>query len=83
MAIVTIQPYRNDYQWAHHAAHVTAGLWSIAVDWVHGEWKNRNSPSKYDICKHLTSISISEWSLHAHTTEEIAYDLVRKGGEVR
>ena len=74
-AIVAVRLRQGDYRRAHDAAHVSAGLWNIAVDWVHGEWAAGRSPSKYDIRKRLTSVAPSDRTLHAHTTEEIAYDL--------
>ena len=74
-AIVPVHLRRGDYQRAHDAAHISAGLWNVAVEWVHSEWAAGRSPSKHDIRKRLTSIPLVERPLHAHTTEEVAYDL--------
>lgn len=74
-AIVPVQLRRGDYQRAHDAAHVSAGMWNLAVEWVHGEWAAGRNPGKYDVRKRLTSIPLVDRPLHAHTTEEVAYDL--------
>ena len=74
-AIFPVRLRRSDYQRAHDAAHISASLWNVAVEWVHNEWAAGRSPSKYDIRKQLTSIPASERPLHAHTIEKIAYDL--------
>ena len=73
--IFPVQLRRDDYRRAHEAAHVSAGLWNIAVDWVHSQWAAGHSPGKNDIRKRLTSLPLAERPLHAHTTEEVAYDL--------
>lgn len=74
-AIAPVHLRRDDYQRAHDAAHISAGLWNVALEWVHDEWAAGRSPGKYDIRKRLTSIPLIDRPLHAHTTEEIAYDL--------
>ena len=45
------------------------------MDFVHGEWKAKRSPSKYDIQAHLNSLDRQDRPLHAHSTEIIAHDL--------
>ncbi|MHB8289342.1 MAG: hypothetical protein ACYDEY_08930 [Acidimicrobiales bacterium] len=45
-----------------------------ALNWVHGEWKAKHNPGKYDIRAFLTSIPRERRPLHAHTTEAIGYD---------
>ena len=74
-AVVPVRLRRADYQRAHDAAHISAGLWNLAVEWVHDEWSAGRSPGKNDIRKRLTSIPFVDRPLHAHTTEEVAYDL--------
>ncbi|MDA8400314.1 MAG: hypothetical protein M0008_09785 [Actinomycetota bacterium] len=74
-AIVPVTLSGADYRRAHDAHHIAAGLWNQAVDWVHGEWKAKHNPSKYDIRAFLTSIPREQRPLHAHTTEAIGYDL--------
>lgn len=65
-----------DYRSAHAACHAAAGLWNQAVDWVHGQWAIREADvSRYEIRAFLTSLPLAQRPLHAHTTEEIAYDL--------
>ncbi len=74
-AIVPVTLSGADYRRAHDAHHIAAGLWDQAVDWVHGEWKVKHNPGKYDIRAFLTSIPREQRPLHAHTTEAIGYDL--------
>jgi transposase len=65
-----------DHRRAHNACHAAAGLWNQAVDWVHEQWAIREADvSRYEIRAFLTSMPPAERPLHAHTTEEIAYDL--------
>ena len=63
------------YRLAHDSCHRAALLWNQAVNWVHGEWKAKRSPNKYDIQGFLNSIPRQDRPLHAHTTETIAHDL--------
>ncbi|MHB8290312.1 MAG: nuclease/transposase family protein, partial [Acidimicrobiales bacterium] len=74
-AIVPVTLSGADYRRAHDAHHIAAGLWDQEVDWVHGEWKAKHNPGKYDIRAFLTSIPREQRPLHAHTTEAIGYDL--------
>ncbi len=74
-AIVPVTLSGVDYRRAHDAHHVAAGLWDKAVDRVHGEWKAKRSPGKYDIQSFLASLSREQRPLCAHTTEAIAHDL--------
>lgn len=65
-----------DHRRAHDACHAAAGLWNQAVDWVHQQWAIREADvTRYEIRAFLTSLPAAERPLHAHTTEEIAYDL--------
>ena len=74
-AIVPVTLSGADYRRAHDAHHIAAGLWDQEVDWVHGEWKAKHNPGKYDIRAFLTSIPREQRPLHAHSTEAIGYDL--------
>ncbi|MHB8289877.1 MAG: hypothetical protein ACYDEY_11685, partial [Acidimicrobiales bacterium] len=53
-AIVPVTLSGANYRRAHDAHHIAAGLWDQAVDWVHGEWKAKHNPGKYDIRAFLT-----------------------------
>lgn len=65
-----------DHRRAHDACHAAAGLWNQAVDWVHEQWTIREADvSRYAIRAFLTALPAAQRPLHAHTTEEIAYDL--------
>ncbi len=64
-----------DYRRAHEACHVAAGLWNDAVGWVRAELAENRFPKKTDMRKYLTALPREQRPLHAHTTEEIAYDL--------
>ena len=75
-AILPVTLSGVDYRRAHDAHHIAAGLWDQELDWVHGEWKAKHNPRKYDIRAFLTSIPREQRPpLHAHTTEAIGYDL--------
>ena len=74
-AIVEVDLKGADYRRTHEAAHLAAGLWNQAVQWVRDEWKAGRKPGKYDIQKFLTALPNVERPLHAHTTEIIAHDL--------
>ncbi len=74
-AICSVSLSGVDYRRAHEACHVAAGLWNVVVGWVRAELAEDRFPRKTDIRKHLTSIPQQDRPLHAHTTEEIAYDL--------
>ncbi len=74
-AIVPVTLSGGDYRRAHDAHHVAAGLWDQGVDWVHGEWKVKHNPGKYDIRAFLTSLPREQRPLCAQTTEAIAHDL--------
>ncbi|MHB8289682.1 MAG: RNA-guided endonuclease InsQ/TnpB family protein [Acidimicrobiales bacterium] len=74
-AIIPVTLSGADYRRAHDAHHIAAGLWDQAVDRVHGEWKAKRSPGKYDIQSFLTSLPREQRPLCAHTTEAIAHDL--------
>ncbi len=74
-AIVHVTLTGASYRLAHDSCHTAALLWNQAVDFVHGEWKAKRSPSKYAIQAHLNSLDRQDRPLHAHTTEIIAHDL--------
>lgn len=74
-AIVPVRLSGQAYRAAHEACHTAALLWDMAVDWVHGEWKEGRSPGKAEIRAYLTSLPKEQRPLHAHTVEEVAYDL--------
>ncbi len=74
-AIVHVTLTGASYRLAHDSCHSAALLWNQAVDFVHGEWKAKRSPSKYDIQAHLNSLDRQDRPLHAHSTEIIAHDL--------
>ncbi len=73
--IVPVTLTGASYRLAHDSCHRAALLWNQAVNWVHGEWKAKRSPNKYDIQGFLNSIPRQDRPLHAHTTETIAHDL--------
>jgi hypothetical protein len=79
-AIVPVTLTGASYRLAHDSCHRAALLWNQAVNWSHGEWKAKRSPSKYDIQGFLNSIPRQDRPLHAHTTETIAHDLSDDGG---
>ena len=74
-AIVHVTLTGASYRLAHDSCHTAALLWNQAVDFVHGEWKAKRSPSKYAIQAHLNSLDRQDRPLHAHSTEIIAHDL--------
>ena len=74
-AIVKVNLKGADYRRTHESAHLAAGLWNQAVQWIRDEWKAGRKPGKYDIQKFLTALPNAERPLHAHTTELIAHDL--------
>ena len=74
-AIVHVTLTGASYRLAHDSCHAAALLWNQAVGFVHGEWKAKRSPSKYDIQAHLNSLDRQDRPLHAHSTEIIAHDL--------
>ena len=74
-AIVHVTLTGSSYRLAHDSCHAAALLWNQAVDFVHGEWKAKRSPSKYAIQAHLNSLDRQDRPLHAHTTEIITHDL--------
>ena len=75
-AIVGVHLRSRDYQRAHEACHTAALLWNQAVAWVRGEWEaGQPDPSKYDIRAFLTTLPAAERAPHAHSTQEVAYDL--------
>ena len=74
-AIVHVTLTEASYRLAHDSCHAAALLWNQSVDFVHGEWKAKRSPSKYDIQAHLISLDRQNRPLHAHSTEIIAHDL--------
>ncbi|WP_152625802.1 hypothetical protein [Acidithrix ferrooxidans] len=67
-AIVSVTLTGASYRLAHDSCHRAALLWNQAVNWVHGEWKAKRSPNKYDIQGFLNSIPRQDRPLHAHTT---------------
>ena len=64
-----------DHRQGHDAAHAAAGLWNAAVEWTYRQWEEGKSPSQYETRAFLTSLPLEQRPLHAHTTEEVAYDL--------
>ena len=48
-AIIPVTLSGANYRLAHNSCHSAALLWNQAVDFVHGEWKAKRSPSKYAI----------------------------------
>ena len=74
-AMVPITLTGAAYRQAHAACHQAAGLWNLAVDFLHDEWHAGRFPSGYDLRAFLTHLPAAARPLHAHTTEAIAYDL--------
>jgi hypothetical protein len=60
---------------AHQACHAAALVWNRAVDWLHGQWREKKSPGKEDIRRFVTSLPNDLRPFHAHTAQAVAYDL--------
>ena len=74
-AIVPVHLPWKQHLAAHEACHAAALLWNTAVDWLHAQWRAKESPKKEDIRRFVTSLPPKARPFHAHTAQAIAYDL--------
>lgn len=74
-AVVPVTLSWADHLRAHQACHAAAGLWNRSVDWLHGQWRGKKSPTKDDIRRFVTSLPGDQRPFHAHTAQAIAHDL--------
>lgn len=62
--------------WAHEACHAAAGLWTRSVDWLHGQWRAKKSPTKDDVRRFVTALPADQCPFHAHTAQADLHDAV-------
>jgi IS605 OrfB family transposase len=74
-AIVPVHLPWKHHLAAHKACHAAALLWNEAVNWLHGQWREKESPGKEDIRRFVTSLPNEQRPFHAHTAQAVAYDL--------
>ena len=74
-AIVPVHLPWKQHLAAHKACHAAALVWNEAVNWLHGQWREKKSPGKEDLRRFVTSLPNDLRPFHAHTAQAVAYDL--------
>ena len=74
-AIVPVHLPWKQHLAAHKACHAAALVWNEAVNWLHGQWREKKSPGKEDLRRFVTAVPNDLRPFHAHTAQAVAYDL--------
>ena len=74
-AIVPVHLPWKQHLAAHKACHAAALVWNEAVNWLHGQWREKKSPGKEDLRRFVTAVPNEQRPFHAHTAQAVAYDL--------
>lgn len=75
-AVVAVTVPPASYRQAHEAAHAVAGIWNSAVAYVRTQWDAGNhNVDVWETKKFLATLPAAQRPVHAHTYQEVAFDL--------